>query len=152
GAESVRDALLSFCSDTGVQKIVGDLLGDSTAGAKREMFLLGNIDRCELEEFSSGGTSRGGGLLERGGPEGRLRSLNLVRALQMTGLDNRIEKIAFSETSSPDLRTTALAVFVRRHPGLDDAALKFLTSRLAKTNDAAARLTAAQVLGKAKLT
>ena len=38
GAESVRDAVLSFCSDAGVQKIVSDLLGDSAAGAKRELF------------------------------------------------------------------------------------------------------------------
>jgi len=152
GAESVRDAVLSFCSDTGVQKIVSDLLGDSRAGAKRELFLLDTVDRCELKEFPAAWTERLGGLLDRGTPEVRLRALNLVRALQITGLDDRVEKVASSETSSPDLRTTALAVFVHRHPGLDDAALKFLTSRLAKTNDAAARLTAAQVLGKAKLT
>jgi putative heme-binding domain-containing protein len=152
GAESVRDAVLSFCSDTGVQKIVTDLLADSTAGPKRELFLLDTIDRCELKEFPSAWTERLGGLLDRAAPEVRLRALNLVRALQITGLDDRVERIASSETSTPDLRTTALAVFVRRHPGLDDAALKFLTSRLAKTNDAAARLTASQVLGKAKLT
>jgi putative heme-binding domain-containing protein len=152
GAESVRDAVLSFCSDTGVQKIITDLLADSAAGPKRELFLLDTIDRCELKEFPSAWTERLGDLLDRAAPEVRLRALNLVRALQITGLDDRVEKIASSETSTPDLRTTALAVFVRRHPGLDDAALKFLTSRLAKTNDAAARLTAAQVLGKAKLT
>jgi putative heme-binding domain-containing protein len=152
GAESVRDAVLSFCSDTGVQKIVTDLLADSAAGPKRELFLLDTIDRCELKEFPGAWTERLGGLLDSAAPEVRLRTLNLVRALQITGLDDRVEKIASSETSTPDLRTTALAVSVRRHPGLDDSALKFLTSRLAKTNDAAARLTAAQVLGKAKLT
>src|SRR6266478_1919655 len=83
GAESVRDAVLSFCSDTGVQKIVGDLLGDSAAGARREMFLLDTIDRCELKEFPSAWTERLGGLLDRASPEVRLRALNLVRALQI---------------------------------------------------------------------
>lgn len=151
GAESVRDALLSFCSDEGVQKVVGDLLGDKAGGAKRELFLLDTMDRCTLKEFPGGWTERIGGLLDRSAPEVRLRAINLIRALQITALDDRLEKIAANEASPPDLRTTALAVVVRRHSALNDAALKFLLTRLSRTNDAAARLSAAQVLGKAKL-
>ena len=151
GAESVRDALLSFCSDEGVQKVVGDLLGEKGGGAKRELFLLDTMDRCTLKEFPGAWTERIGDLLDRSAPEVRLRAINLVRALQITALDDRLEKIAAGETSPPELRTTALAVLVRRHPALDDAALKFLLTRLSRTNDAAARLSAAQVLGKAKL-
>src|SRR5579859_3427140 len=69
GADSVRDALLSFCSDAGVQKIVGDLLGDRTAGSKRQMFLLDTIDRCELKEFPSAWTGQLGSLLDTAAPE-----------------------------------------------------------------------------------
>jgi putative heme-binding domain-containing protein len=152
GAESVRDAVLSFCSDTGVQKMVGDLLGDASAGGKRELFLLDTIDRCDLKEFPTQWTERIGGLLDHAVPEARLRALNLVRALQISGLDGRLEKIAASEASPADLRTTALAVLVRRRPELNDAALKFLLDRLGRNHDAGARLAAAQVLGKAHLT
>jgi putative heme-binding domain-containing protein len=43
-------------------------------------------------------------------------------------------------------------VLVHDHPSLDDAALKFLLGRLSKQYDAASRLSAAQVIGRAKLT
>ncbi len=151
-AGPVRDALLSFCSDAGVQKMVGDLLGDAASGAKRELFLLDTIDRCALKEFPASWTEHIGGLLEHATPEVRLRALNLIRALQIPGLNDRIEKIASSEASPAELRTTALAVLLREHPGLNDAALKFLLNQLGRDHDAAQRLSAALALGKAKLT
>jgi putative heme-binding domain-containing protein len=49
------------------------------------------------------------------------------------------------------VRSTALAVLVRRQPALGDSALKFLLSQLS-SHDAAARLSASQVIGRAKLT
>jgi putative heme-binding domain-containing protein len=149
GAESVRDALLSFCSDEGVQKIIGDLL-DASSG-KRALFLLDTIDHCDLKEFPATWTGRIGALLERSAPETRLRALNLVRTLQITGLDDRIEAIASNESSPAEVRRTALAVLVRRHAAVSNAALKFLLGQLS-SQDAAARLSAAQVIGKAKLT
>ncbi|HXA06480.1 MAG TPA: PVC-type heme-binding CxxCH protein [Bryobacteraceae bacterium] len=149
GAESVRDALLSFCSDSGVQKIIGDLLDDSSA--KRAMFLLDTIDRCELNEFPATWTGRIGRLLDHGTPEVRLRVLNLVRALQIASLDDRIEAIASSETSPAEVRSTALAVLVRRRAALSEPALRFLLGQLS-SRDAAGRLSAAQVIGRAKLT
>jgi len=148
GAESVRDALLSFCSDSGVQKIIGDLLDDSSP--KRTLFLLDTIDHCELSEFPATWTGRIGGLLDRGTPEVRLRALNLIRTLQIGGLDDRIEAIASSETAPAEVRSTALAVLIRRRPAVSDAALKFLLGQLS-SHDAAARLAAAQVIGRAKL-
>jgi putative membrane-bound dehydrogenase-like protein len=149
GAESVRDALLSFCSDAGVQKIIGDLLGDSSP--KRALFLLDTVDHCELSEFPATWTSKIGDLLDHAAPEVRLRALKLVRALQLGGLGDRIEAIASSAASPADVRSTALAVLVRRQPALGDSALKFLLSQLS-SHDAAARLSASQVIGRAKLT
>jgi putative heme-binding domain-containing protein len=153
GAESepVRDALLSFCSDPAVQQTVAGLLGEAAGGARRELFLLETIDHCELNVFPDLWTARIGGLLDHSAPSVRLRALNLVRALQITGLDDHMEKIAASENSPAELRTTALAILVRRRPGVDDAALRFLLAQLGKNNDAAARLAAAQVLGNAGL-
>lgn len=150
-AAPVRDALLSFCSDAAVQRSVADLLGDTAGGAKREVFLLDTIDRCDLKEFPAIWTERIGGLLDHSTPQVRLRALNLVRTLQITGLESRLEKIASRETSPAELRTTALAILVRRRPELAGTALKFLLSQLSGNHDAAARLAAAQVLGKARL-
>jgi putative membrane-bound dehydrogenase-like protein len=151
-AEPVRDALLSFCSSADVQKIVSNLLSDAKNAPKRDLFLLDTVDRCSLKEFPATWTVRLGMLLDHSAPEVRLRALNLVRSLQITGLDDQLEKIASTETSPPELRTTALAILVRRRPGINDAALRFLLGRLGRNDDAAERLAASQVLGNTQLT
>ncbi|HKW97927.1 MAG TPA: PVC-type heme-binding CxxCH protein [Bryobacteraceae bacterium] len=150
--EPVRDALLAICADSSAQKMVADLLGNTALPASRELFLLDTVDRCSLKEFPASWTAQFGHLLDTGNPAVRLRIVQLVRALQITGLDGRLEKIASSDASPADLRTTAIAVLVHDHPELSDSSLKFLLGRLAKTNDAGARLAAAQAIGKAKLT
>ena len=150
-SEPVRDALISFCSDPAVQRTVADLLGEANAGTRRDLFLLDTIDHCQLNEFPAVWTGRIGELLDYPTPSVRLRALNLVRTLQINGLDDHLEKIASSENSPPELRTTALAILVRKRPGLNDAALQFLLGLLGKNHDAATRLAAAQVLGNAGL-
>ena len=149
-SEPVRDALLSFCSDAAVQKVVAGLLDDAAGGARRDLFLLDTIDHCQLTGFPDLWAERIGGLLDHSAPSVRVRALNLVRALQITGLDDHVEKIAASAGAPPELRTTALAILVRKRPGVSDAALKFLLAELGN-NDAATRLAAAQVLGNAGL-
>ena len=116
-SEPVRDALISFCSDPAVQRTVADLLGEANAGARRDLFLLDTIDHCQLTEFPAVWTGRIGELLDHPTPSVRLRALNLVRTLQINGLDDHLEKIASSENSPPELRTTALAILVRKRPG-----------------------------------
>jgi putative heme-binding domain-containing protein len=150
-AEPVRDALLAICSDPGTQKIVTDVLRTRGTAPKRQLFLLETIDRCSLNQFPESWTDAIGQLLERGDPAVRLRALNIVRSLQLTGLEQRVQTIANSPGSPADLRTTALAVLVHDHPYLDDTKLQFLLGRLGKQYDAASRLSAAQVIGRAKL-
>jgi putative membrane-bound dehydrogenase-like protein len=150
-SEPVRDALLSFCSDSGIQKMVADLLGAAGNGARRDLFLLDTIDHCQLTEFPAAWTGRIGELVYHSSPSVRLRALNLVRTLQITGLDDHLEKIASSENSPAALRTTALAILGRKRPDLDDPSLGFLLGLLSKNHDAATRLAAAQVLASARL-
>ena len=151
-AEPVRDALVSFCSDAGVQKLVSDLLTDPNGGGKRQLFLLNTMDRCGLRELPRPWAEGLGELLDQSPPEVRQRALNLVRALDVASLDDRVQKIASSEASPPGLRISALAVLVRRHGTLDESSLQFLLTESSKSPDASARLAAAQGLGKAKLT
>jgi putative membrane-bound dehydrogenase-like protein len=150
-SEPVRDALLSFCSNPAVQKTVADLLDEANNGARRDLFLLDTMDHCQLAEFPAVWTRQVGGLLDHSAPAVRLRALNLVRTLQITGLDDRLKKIASDEDSPAELRTTALAILVQKRPRLDDASLEFLLGLLGKSHDAASRLAAAQVLGNAGL-
>jgi putative membrane-bound dehydrogenase-like protein len=151
GAEPVRDALVSFCSDPGVQKLVSDLLADPAGGGKRQLFLLDTMDRCGLREFPRPWAESLGGLLDHSAAEVRLRALHLIRALELTSLDDRVEKIAASDASPPGLRITALAVLVRRRGAVEETSLQFLLVQSTRSPDASARLAAAQVLGKARL-
>jgi putative membrane-bound dehydrogenase-like protein len=151
GAEPVLDALVAFCSDAGVQKLVGDVLADPAGASKRQMFLLDVMDRCGLREFPRRWAGGLGELLEHSAPEVRMRALHLVRAVDITSLDDRIGKIASSDASPAGLRISALAVLVRRSGTVDEKALQFLLAEAGKSPDASARLSAAQVLGKARL-
>jgi len=150
-AAPVRDALLSYCADPAVQKTVADLLGERGSSAGRDLFLLDTMDHCQRNEFPAVWTAKIGELLHYSPPPVRMRALNLVRTLQINGLDDQLEKIAASENSPAELRTTALAILVRKRPGLNDAALHFLLELLGTNHDAATRLAAAQVLGNAGL-
>ncbi len=151
-AESVRDALLAFCSNPGAQNMITELLSDPAGSSKRQMFLLDTMDRCGLRQFPQAWIEPMGSLLDHSAPDVRTRALNLVRALDLPALDDRVEKIAFNEASPAGLRISALAVLVRRKGTLDDKSLGFLLAESGKSPDAAVRLAAAQTLGKARLT
>src|SRR4030095_8679803 len=49
GADSVRGALLAFCSDSQVQQMVADVLGSAGLAPERHLFLLDIINGCSLK-------------------------------------------------------------------------------------------------------
>lgn len=150
-AESVRDAVLSFCGDAGVQKIVAGVLGGSNTAADRQLFLLDTIDRCSLNQFPAAWTQQIGKVLDHGSAEVQLRAMSLIRSRQLTGLDDRLQRISDSLDVSAPLRITALSALISRG-SLNDPELQFLLDfSLDSKNDAGLRLSASQVIGRAKL-
>src|SRR4029077_4334551 len=69
---AVRDLLLSFCADPGVQKLVAERLGDPAAGTARQLFLLDAIDGCPLRDLPRDWTGRIGELLDHSAAAVRL--------------------------------------------------------------------------------
>jgi putative heme-binding domain-containing protein len=147
-ASPVREALIAFCSDTGVQKLVSDALGNP----RHRMFLLDTMDRCALPAFPESWAARLGDLLERADPAARARALSLIRARGISSLDGALRRLAANPRAAAELRASALGALVARHPKLDAAALDFLLASLDAGSDAGVRLAAAGVLARARLT
>jgi putative membrane-bound dehydrogenase-like protein len=148
----VRDVLLSFCADPGVQRLVAERLGDPVAGAARQMFLLDTIDRCSLKDLPQDWTGRLGELLDHSGAAVRLRVVSLIRSRQLDGLDEKLEGIARNPAASSELRVAAMAALLSRRPSLDDAGMQFLLDHLNEKVDAALRLSCAQALSRSHMT
>jgi putative membrane-bound dehydrogenase-like protein len=150
--QSVRDAILSFCNDTGLQNVVAKSLGNPNLPAARQLFLLDTIDSCSLKKFPDAWTAPVGKLVADAKSDVQLRAINLVRSQQIKGLEDKLQRIAENAPASPELRIAALGALTSSAP-MSDAGLKFLTDYLSNTNnDAGMRISASQVIGRAKLT
>ncbi len=150
-SDAVRDALLTFCGATNVQRMVGDLLGDDAVAVDRRLLLLETIDRCSLTNLPALWIERLGGQLEHPDAQVRARAVALIRTRGVKGLDPTLQKLAASESQPRPIRVAALGALVTRQPKLDDAAFALLLTQLKPETDATARSAAAQVLMKASL-
>ncbi len=150
-AEAVREALLAFCGDSSAQGVIGDLLADSTASAKLHLLLLDAVEPCPVKDFPSAWAEALRAHLRSRDAAVRARALELVRARQIAVLDDELERIASSDAESDELRALALGAFATRRPALADAHFRTLTGWLRIDASADVRLSAAQVLGRAKL-
>lgn len=149
--EAFREALVSFCENGDVQKMLAETLGDSGTGSRQKLFLLDTIEQCPVKAFPSVWTERLRQHLRGKDATLRARVVALVRTRQLAGLDDELERIALEAAESEGLRALALGVLVTRRPGLADKSFQFLLGLLRPETEADLRLSAAQVLGRAKL-
>lgn len=146
--ESLREALLTFCGDAAVQR----LIAESLAGpAERQQFLLDVMDRCSAKEFPAIWTAKLGELLDKDDAAVQLRAVQLIRARGLTMLDDRLARIAQDASASADARVAAIGALLPRQRQLAPATFDFLLRQLQSDTDAALRLAAAQALGRAAL-
>jgi putative membrane-bound dehydrogenase-like protein len=151
-AEAVQQTLISFCAKADGQRMLGELLGDSSAPAREQLFLLGAMDQCPVQPFPAAWTAELRRLLLTQDTAVRARVLALARSRQLTALDGELTRLAGDERESKDLRTASLSVLVSRQPALPDSGFRFLLGVLQPDTDADLRQTASQILGRAKLT
>jgi putative membrane-bound dehydrogenase-like protein len=149
--QSVRETVLSFCNDAGLQKVVAKSLSDSQLPAARKLFLLDTVDSCSLKKFPDAWTAPVGTMVADGKPDVQLRAINFVRSQQIKGLDEQLRHIAGNTQASPELRIAALGTLGSSAP-ISDAGFQFLTDYLSNpNNDAGTRISASQVIGRARL-
>jgi len=150
-ADAVRDALLAFCGDPQVQKMVGELLGDPGVGSERQLFLLNALDHSSLKEVPAVWTAQFAKQLRDPDNRVRSRAIGLIRSRGIQGLEPELKRISGDEKEPADLRAAALGVLVLHHMPLEATSVQFLLSQLQPSTEAALRLSAAQVLGQAQL-
>src|SRR5262249_49787813 len=127
------------------------LLMDPAAASRQRLFLLDTMDQCNAKTFPESWPAALRGQLASKDNNVRARVISLVRARQLAGLDPELERIARDSTESRDLRVAALAVVLSRRQALNDGDFRFLLELLQPATDADLRQTAAQILGRAKL-
>ncbi len=81
----------------------------------------------------------------------RGRVVSLIRSRQVTSLDEDLERVAADASESNDLRVLALGALAPRKPSLPDSSFQFLRRLLRPETGADLRQSAAQVLGRSKL-
>ena len=150
-AAAVQETLVALCDNAETQNMIGDVLADSSAGATQHVFLLDTIDQCTVKKFPSVWTNRLRDDLHGKNATVRARALALIRSRQLAGLDGELQRIANSGLETNDLRTAALGVLVSHSAALSEPSFQFLLSQLRPENDADLRQTAAQIVGRAKL-
>ncbi|MBS1826101.1 MAG: HEAT repeat domain-containing protein [Acidobacteria bacterium] len=151
-AEMISQAMAAFCADASLKKMVGGALGDGTLDGKRQLFLLDTAERCSSKEFPAEWQTGLEKLLGHSDAGVRVRTIQLIRARAVAGLEGPLRKLAESTAQSDDVRIAALSALGGRTPHLSDSEFAYLASRLGPKVEAPAKLAAGQVLGRAELT
>jgi putative membrane-bound dehydrogenase-like protein len=151
-AEMIGQAMAAFCGDSNLKQMVGRALGDPSLDAKRQLFLLETAERCPAKEFPSAWSDGIRRLLAHKDMLVRVGAANLVRARGVAGLDDDLRKLADDAAQPDEIRIAAISAIGGRMPKLGDREFAYLISRLDPKVEAAAKLAAGQVIGRADLT
>jgi putative heme-binding domain-containing protein len=109
------------------------------------------VEECGIPEFPHGWIKAIGGHLRGSHPELRARALSLIRARQISALDDDLQRIAAGPADKAETRVMALGVLAPRRPSLSDENFAFLLGLLGPESQADLRQSAAQVIARAKL-
>ena len=149
-AELLRETLLSFASDAGVQNAIAVALNTATQREERRLFLLDVVERSALKKFPDIWNQVLGALLESPNQTLRLRTLALLRARGLPDFDRVLTRLATTPTESKPIRLAAIGALAPRTNPLAVESFTYLTESLA-SGEFTARSTAAQTLSRAKL-
>ncbi len=149
-ADAVREALLTFVSDAQVQQLITSAL--SKPNTERQTFLLDTMERCSLKELPKEWVNELAMLVSKGDPRLRTRTMEVIRARRVNGLDNELNLIANNASEPAELRVAAISALVAHTPQLPDASFDLLLKNLQANSNSALPIAAAQSLGEAELT
>ncbi len=148
--ELLRETLLNFAADAGLQGILAVALNTPETKEERRLFLLDVLERSPVKKCPEQWNQVLRALLEGQGNALRLRALALLRARGLAEFDGQLRRLAAAPTEPKPVRLAAIGVLAPRTIPLATNHFDFLVET-AGGKDYAARSSAAQVLGRAKL-
>jgi len=148
--ELLRETLLNFAADAGVQAAVAVALNTPELKEERRLFLLDVLERSPLKKFPDQWVQVLHALLEGQSQPLRLRTLALLRARGLTEFEAMLRRLAAAPAQLKPVRLAAIGALAPRTIPLATNYFDFLIET-AGGRDHAARSAAGQVLGKARL-
>jgi putative membrane-bound dehydrogenase-like protein len=151
-SESVKKTLASLCSGAEAQKWIADTVGDAAVREPERLFLLDVMEGCSMPRVPDSWIEQLRRQIHGSNPAVRARVVNLLRSRQIAALDGDMQRLAADPAEAATVRVTALGVLAPRLAPLPDQHFAYLMSLLRPETDADLRQSAAQTLGRARLT
>lgn len=150
----LRNVVLAFQRHTAVQDLVAAAISghDRVTSAVQRQFLLSVIAESAIPELPRHWVSALAAALGDADQDVRHAAIRTAAILQVPELDDRIMKLAESESSSTDMRVEALRAVIRRRPKLSPAVFEFLATELRNSERPIVRLSTAEVFRDSQLT
>jgi putative membrane-bound dehydrogenase-like protein len=149
--ETLRGALLAFCKDAAVQKLVAQTMQEDKTPVASRLLLLEMMAQAPIDKLPADWTAElGKNLSSRFEPVAR-QAVATVRARNLKEFDELLQKLAVDTAAAAELRVAALGTVVAHLDKVDTPVFDFLQSRLDANLPPLARLAAAEALGLAKL-
>jgi putative membrane-bound dehydrogenase-like protein len=149
--DSVRGALLAFCSDAAVQKLVADVLERDATPTGTRLLLLETIARAPLERLPASWVKQLGRELRSKDRAILRQTLAILRDRAVSDFDRDLARLARDAKQDDEVRLEALSALAPRLGKVDADVFSFLVRCLDREQPPLVRLASAGVLGIAPL-
>lgn len=148
-AEELRGLVTAFAGEESIQDLVARALRRPDLPAPLRLVLLESMAQAPLDRLPATWVAELRWCLDHDDPRVLRQAVATIRSAGVTEFDATLAALAARKDLDAGLRAEALAAAAPRLPGLDDAAVAFLTECL--KGEILLRMTAAKALGSAKL-
>ncbi|MBV9123363.1 MAG: HEAT repeat domain-containing protein, partial [Planctomycetes bacterium] len=150
-SESLRGALLAFCRDPEIQKLVAQALARDRTPPALRLLLLETMARAPLEKLPPEWVAAVGRSLHHQDERVVRQGIATLHAAGIAGFDPDLLSLTRDTKQPTDLRVAALAAAAPRLTAVEPALFEFLLQQLKEDQPPLTRLTAAEALGNLRL-
>jgi putative membrane-bound dehydrogenase-like protein len=149
----LRGLLLAFQKQPAVQQLAAEVVADrgGKVPAARRLLVLEAMSETSLPKVPPSWAKALGEALRDPAADVRLQAVRTAAVLQVAALDERLAGFAEDGREPTDVRLQALRAVVGRRPRLSAGSFDLLAGQLALKDNPLARLSAAEILGRARL-
>ncbi|TKT87938.1 PVC-type heme-binding CxxCH protein, partial [Dyadobacter frigoris] len=151
GSGPVRDLMLAFIKEPGLQQFIAGQLGNPKAASERKLLMLDVISECSLKELPDAWvTEMGKGLKSNDGAV-RYKVLGLIESRQIKSFNNILNGIVQDPDTPIDFRLKALSARIMSSPALSETEFQLLLKYIGPQYDSPVRQLAVRLLNHAEL-
>lgn len=152
GRDALREIVAAFHRNAEVAELLAHVVASETEVSETmRVALLESMARAAPKDLPRSWPAAFGAALKSPSRTVQAEALRTVNTLQAAGLTNALEVLASDSTAPVALRVGALRALTKDRAALDDSGFELLLGQLARTNDALARLAAAEVVAATAL-